>query len=343
MQESIKLIAIDLAKDVFQIEGVNDQGRVIFKKRLKRSELLTFTAQLPACRIAMEACGGSHFWSRKFLEQGHAPCLIAAKLVKPFKKTSQKNDEHDAHAIGEAAQRPSMRYVGMKSLSQQDLQSLHRVRAQFVRHRTASVNQCRGISMEYGLVMPEGINKFREHFPSILEEDNGLTPIVRELLRSVKSMIDQLDIEIANIEKKIKAVGGENRDYQRLMGVPGVGPMTASLFLASVGDVSAFKNGRHLAAWAGLVPRQHSSGGHTKLMGITKAGDQDLRVMLVHGARALIQATRKKDGKDPQSQWILRLLEKKGWNVTAIAVANKNCRVMWHLVKHQEEFKKEPA
>jgi len=343
MQERINLLAIDLAKEVFQVEGINDHGKPILKKRLMRDELLLFTAQLPACRIAMEACGGSHYWSRKFAEQGHTPCLLAAKLVKPFKKTSQKNDQHDAHAIGEAAQRPSMRYVGAKTVNQQDLQSLHRARALLVKQRTASVNQCRGIAMEYGVVMPDGINKFREHFPVVIEADNELTPVARELLGTVKDMISKLDVEITKIERKIKSVGSESRDYNRLIEVPGVGPMTASLFLASVGDVNAFKNGRHLAAWAGLVPRQHSSGGHTKLMGITKAGDQDLRVMLVHGARALIRATRIKSGADPQSQWILKLLEKKGWNVTAIAVANRNCRIMWHLVKHQEEYKQKPA
>lgn len=340
---SLKLLAIDLAKEVFQLHGVDDQGVKVLKQKLSRKELLLFTATLLPCRIAMEACGGSHYWARKFKEQGHDPVLIAAQFIKPFKKTTQKNDAHDAEAIAEAAMRPSMRYVPIKSLHNQDLQSLHRARQQFVKMRTALVNQCRGLAMEYGVVMSLGINKFRSELAEVLEEENGLTSLMREILEMLNKQIDGLDLELEKVENKIKALGKESQDYERLLSVPGVGPMTASLFLAAVGDVSVFKNGRHLAAWAGLVPRQHSSGSQTKLLGITKAGDQDLRVMLIHGARALILATKKRNKKDPLSIWILKLLEKKGWNVTAVAVANRNCRVMWHLLKYQEMYENKMA
>lgn len=335
---SISLLAIDLAKEVFQIHGCDESGRVILKKRLRRNEVLHFTAQLAPCRIAMEACGGSHYWARKFTAQGHEPKLIAAQFVKAFKRTTQKNDQNDAAAIAEAAQRPTMRYVAMKSLNCQDLQSLHRVRQRLIGTRTSLVNQIRGLAMEYGVTMSKGINNFREEISVKIESDNELTPLMRDLFRSLKQLIDRVDEEMRKVEAKLKVLSEQNRDYNRLLSVPGVGPMTASLFLAAVGDVSVFKNGRHLAAWVGLVPRQHSSGGSTKLMGITKAGDQDLRVMLIHGARALIQAARRKNSQDPRSQWILKLLEKKGWNVTAVAVANRNCRVMWHLVKYQQEY-----
>jgi transposase len=195
--------------------------------------------------------------------------------------------------------------------------------------------------MEYGVVMSEGISKFREELPLALELDSELTPVMLDMLNRLKDLIAKLDDEIQTVEDRLKNLAQENRDYDRLLQVPGVGPMTASLFLASVGDVKVFKNGRHLAAWVGLVPRQHSSGGSSKLMGITKAGDPDLRVMLVHGARALIRATLRKKPQDAYSQWILNLFAKKGWNVTAIAVANRNCRVMWHLLKHQEEYQSE--
>jgi transposase len=236
-----------------------------------------------------------------------------------------------------------MKYVAVKSLFCQDLQSLHRSRSLLVKSRTSMVNQCRGLAMEYGVTMSRGINSFREEIGHVLEADNELTPVVRDVLLSLKNMVNNLDKEIKVVEEKIKTLSAQDRDYERLLDVPGVGPLTASLFLASVGSVSVFKNGRHLAAWLGVVPRQHSSGGSAKLMGITKAGDQSLRVMMVHGARALIRAVRRKNHQDPYSQWILKLLEKKGWNVTALAVANRNCRVMWHLIKYQEDYRKQIA
>jgi transposase len=340
---SIKLLAIDLAKDVFQVHGLDERGVVRLKKKLKREELITFTAQLPPCRIAMEACGGSHYWARKFRAQGHDPKIIAAQFVKPFKLTTQKNDENDAAAIAEAASRPSMRFVGIKDVNQQDIQSLHRIRGLLVKTRTSFVNQCRGLAHEYGVVISRGITRFRKEIQEVLEEDNELTPTLREALFSLREAVIKMDMEIASTEKKIKALAQSNKDFERLLEVPGVGPLTASLFLSSVGDVSVFKNGRHVAAWLGAVPRQHSSGGATKLLGITKSGNSDLRVMMVHGARALITATLRKRGQDPYSQWILNLLDKKGWNVTAIAIVNRNCRVMHHLMKHDERYKRNVA
>ena len=335
----ITLLGIDLAKEVFELNGVDGLGNTLLKRTLKRSELAIFMANLPACRVVMEACGGSHYWARKFSAQGHDVQLIAAQFVKPFKTTSQKNDRVDAQAIVEAGSRPSMRYIGIKNLFQQDLQSLHRIRQQLINNRTQISNQIRGLFAEYGVVMDEGVSKFRSQFPIAIEEDSELTSTLREVGRSLFELFCKFEDEQKKIEAKIKSLVRENDDYKRLIEVPGVGPWGASLFLASAGNVGAFKNGRQLAAWAGLVPKQHSSGGHERLGGITKAGDAPLRVMLIHGARSAVLAAIRKQKTDPLSQWILKLHSKKGFNKTAVAVANKNVRIMWHLLKHQEAYK----
>lgn len=337
--KALKLVGIDLAKEVFQLHGVDEKGQLVFRKRLRRAELAVFTAQLPSCQIAMEACGGSQYWARRFREQGHEPRLIAPHQVKPFRRSVQKNDYHDAQAIAEAAQRPQMRFVPAKSLKAQDLQSLHRVRQQFVKTRTALINQCRGLALEYGVTMDRGRTNFEEQVAQVLERDSELTIVVRKLIQGVWEMIQDINQRIKALEAQLLAVVQVNPHYERLQGVPGVGPLTASLLLANVEDVDVFKNGRHMAAWLGLVPRQFCSGENIKLGGMTKAGNSELRTMLIHGARALIQSVRRKNRQDRFSQWILRLLETKGWNTAAVAVANRNCRVVWHLMKYEEEYK----
>lgn len=338
--KTITLLGIDLAKDVFELRGVNALGEVVLKRSLKRSQLSAFTAQLVPCRIAMEACGGSHYWSRLFRSQGHQPMMIAAQHVKPFKKSRQKNDTKDAEAIVDAASRPNMKYVGEKNLFQQDVQSLLRVRQQLVALKLQISNQMRGLLMEYGVILPKGFAHLKKQIPGILEDgQNDLTPIIRDLISSQYTSFKRTNDELKLLEVKIAHFLKPNEDYQRLLGVPGVGPLGASSFIASVGDPSSFKNGRHLAAWAGLVPTQMSSGGKEKLGGITKTGDKHLRATLIHGARALITATIRRQKKDPYSQWILKLYKEKGWNRTSVAVANKNVRVMWHLLKNKEEYK----
>lgn len=335
----ITVIGIDLAKEVFELNGADEYGKTLLRKTLKRVELAPFMANMPTCRVVMEACGGGHHWARKFTAQGHEVQLIAAQFVKPFKTTKQKNDRVDAQAIVEAASRPSMRYVGIKNLFQQDLQSLHRVRQQLINNRTQISNQIRGLFAEYGVVMEEGLSKFKSQFPIALEEESELTPALREVGRSLFELFSKFEDEQDKVEMQIKGLVKENDDYKRLIEVPGVGPWSASLFLASAGNVGAFKNGRQLAAWAGLVPKQHSSGGQERLGRITKAGDAPLRVMLIHGARSVILAAIRKQKTDPLSQWILQLHKSKGFNKTAVAVANKNVRVMWHLLKYQEVYR----
>lgn len=336
----ITVLGIDLAKNCFQLHGIDEAGKAVLRKKLNRAELPVFTAQLIPCIIAMEACGGSHYWARKFKSQGHIVKLIAAQHVKPFKKSRQKNDSLDAEAIVEAVQRPTMKFVASKELWQQDIQSMHRVRQHLIDTRTATVNQCRGLLMEYGSIMDEGISNFFSEVPSVLEDGaNELTPVMREIVQRLLEMAKGLSEELASLEKQILTISKTQNDYQRLMKVPGVGPIGASMFICSVGDPKVFKNGRHVAAWLGLVPLQCSSGGKEKLLGITKSGDQHLRSTLIHGARSLIVAAIRKQKKDPRSQWILNLYERKGWNVTAVAVANRNCRVMWHLMNYKEDYK----
>lgn len=338
--KTITLVGIDLAKEVFEIHGVDSVGRTRVKKTVKRRELASFTAQLAPCRIVMESCGGAHYWARLFSLQGHQAQLIAAQNVKPFKKSRQKNDQIDAEAIVEAGSRPRMRYVAVKTLHQQDIQSLHRNRQQLITMRTQVSNQIRGLLMEYGVVISKGVERMKIEFAEIIENaESELTPVVRQLVSTSYELFKDLMKRQVDIEKILKELMKENEDYQRLTGIPGVGPHGASMFIASVGDPNVFKNGRHLAAWIGLVPCQHSSGGKEQLGRITKAGDQHLRAMLIHGARSLLLATIKKQGKDPRSEWILRLHREKGWNKTAVAIANRNVRVMWHLFKYKEEYK----
>jgi transposase len=333
-------VGVDLAKNVFQVHGVDAAGRTVLRKQLRREEMASFFAQLPRCRVAMEACGGSHHWGRKLMKQGHEPLLIAAQFVRPFRKTVQKNDANDAQAITEAALRPSMRYVSVKSVHHQDLQSLHRVRRQLIDARIMFVNQIRGLLMEYGIVMDEGFGKYKEQIAEALENaDTELSSVARELLSSQDQVVRRLCEDLTIVEKKLEALMKNNEDCQRLMKVPGVGINGASMFMASVGDPRVFKNGRHVAAWLGLVPRQFSSGETQRSGHITKSGDNPLRAMLVNGARSNIMATVKKQGSDKRSQWILKLVKEKGWNKATIAVANKNARIMLNIYKYKQDYK----
>lgn len=337
--KSLTVVGIDLAKNVFELVGVDSHGKPLFRKRLKRSEMSAFFANIPACRVVMEACGGAHYWGRLFTSQGHRAQLIAAQYVKPF-KLGQKNDRNDAQAIVEAALRPQMRYVAVKPLPAQDLQSLHRVRQQLISTRVMLVNQIRGLLMEYGVVLEESFSKFREQIADVLEDaNNELTPLIRDLIIEQNDLLNKVTTKEQVLELKLKTLVSENTDCQRLMQVPGVGINSASLFIASLAKPDNFKNGRHVAAWLGLVPKQSSSGETTRLGRITKAGDGDLRMMLVHGARAAILSAIRKQKTDPHSQWMLRLQKEKGWNKAVVAVANKNARIMYRIFKNKVDYK----
>jgi transposase len=291
---------------------------------------MPFIAQLPPVLIGMEACGGAHYWARRFREHGHAVKLMAPQFVKAYVK-SNKNDTRDAEAIAEAVTRPTMRFVPIKDVEQQDIQALHRIRERLIGERTALVNEVHGLMNEYGIVIPKGVPKFRQAVVDKLEsEKDKLTPLSQELFWKLLEEFAALEQQIAFDQEKLESLAKTHPECQRLMSIPGIGPITATALIAAVGDVGVFKNGRQFAAWLGLVPKQHSTGGQTRLLGISKRGDSYLRKLLIHGARATLRfAGLKTDGR---SRWIQGLLERRGWNRTAVAVANKNARIVWALL-----------
>lgn len=335
----VNLLGIDLAKQVFQVHGVDQAGRVVLKKKLTRRKFKEFMANFPTCTVAMEACASAHYWGRTFEKWGFKVKLVAPHLVKPFVK-SQKNDANDAEAIVEAASRPSMRFVPLKTQAQQDLLFLHRVRERVNRSRTALGNEIRGLLGEYGIVLPLSISALRKAFPALMEEDDEvLSRPVKEILGRLYNELRRLEEELAFYDAKINQQAKKSTVCRRLLEIPGIGPVTATALVASVGDPRSFRQGRHMAAWLGLVPRQFSSGGKTRLGGITKRGDTYLRKLLIHGARSTVRWASHKDTK--RDRWIVQLKERRGFNRAAVAVANKNARIAWRLMATGECY--EPA
>jgi transposase len=334
---NIKVLGIDIAKNIFELHGVDSKGNTVYKKRLTREKLPEVIAQMPPCLIGIEACGGSHHWARKFKAMGHNARLMNPQFVKPYVK-SNKNDSRDAEAICEAVQRPSMRFVGVKNIEQQDVLAIHRVRERLVRNRSAIVNQIRGLLMEYGIVIAKGISQIRKKLTSIIEDSkNELSSMGRELFRDLQAQFYTADDKVLEYDKKIEVLCRQNETCQRLMQLQGVGALTATALVATIGDAKVFKNGREMAAFIGLVPRQHSSGGKQVLLGISKRGDRYLRCLLVHGARSVL--TRGKHLSAKKAAWLKSLKERRGQNRTIVALANKNARVMWAMMARQEDFK----
>ncbi|MES9856286.1 MAG: IS110 family transposase [Sedimenticola sp.] len=332
----VKVLGIDLAKQSFQLHGVDEAGQPVLKKKLSRKQLSAFVANLPECLIGLEACGGAHHWVRVFESYGHTVRMMAPQFVKPYVK-SNKNDAVDAEAICEAVQRPSMRFVPAKGIEQQDIQSLHRIRSQLVARRTAQSNQIRGLLMEYGVIIPKGISYVRKQLPLILEDaENGLSDLFRELLNELYEEIVHLQERVEVMEQKLHRLCAQNEDCQRLLTIPGVGLLSATALVAAIGDIGAFKSGRELAAWLGLVPRQHSTGGKTTLMGISKRGDSYLRTLLIHGGRTVVRVAHKYE--DRKSRWVSELDQRRGKNISAVAVANKNARTAWALLSKKTTY-----
>lgn len=330
MKQELSTVAIDLAKKVFHLVGTDTTGQILWRKRLSRNALMPFIAQLPPVLIGMEACGGAHYWARRFREHGHEVKLMAPQFVKAYVK-SNKNDTRDAEAIAEAVTRPTMRFVPVKDVEQQDVQALHRIRERLIGERTALVNEVHGLMNEYGIVIPKGVPKFRQAVVDKLEsEKDKLTTLGQELFWKLLEEFAALEQQIAFYQEKLESLAKTHPECQRLMTIPGLGPITATALIAAVGDVGVFKNGRQFAAWLGLVPKQHSTGGQTRLLGISKRGDSYLRKLLIHGARATLRFAGLKT--DSRSRWIQGLLERRGWNRTAVAVANKNARIVWALL-----------
>jgi transposase len=334
----VAVVGLDIAKHVFQLHGIDTNGKVVLRRRLRRQEVLPFFANLTSCVVGVEACGGAHYWARRLKAAGHSVRLIAPQFVKPFVK-SNKNDANDAEAICEAVGRPNMRFVPAKSVEQQDIQSLHRVRSRLVGCRTQLVNQVRGLLMEYGIVIPQHIGQVRRGLPEVLEnENNELTCFSRRLLGSLYDELVDLDHKVAQIEKELRRVYEASEPCQRIAAVEGIGLLTATAIVAAMSDGKVFENGRQFAAWLGLVPKQHSSGGKPRLLGISKRGDPYLRTLLIHGARAVVyRACRKNDAR---SVWIADKQRRLGTTRACVAVANKNARIVWSLIARGEHYRK---
>lgn len=329
-------IGVDLAKNVFQVHGIDPHGKALLRKPLKRAEMLNFFANLDPCTVGMEACGSAHYWARKLEGLGHTVKLMAPQFVKPYVK-GNKNDAADAEAICEAVQRPHMHFVPIKNTEQQAVLALHRARAAFVKARTAQVNQIRGLLGEFGIALPQGRTKLPERLGLVLEDTgNDLPETMRALIDRLRQHLHALDREATALEKVIQTWHRREPASRKLAAIPGVGPLTASALVASVGDARNFKNGRQLAAWLGLVPRQHSSGGKPRLLGISKRGDAYLRTLLIHGARAVIRQAQRHGREDG---WLAHLMARRHKNVAAVALANKNARTIWALLAHDSAYR----
>jgi transposase len=332
----ITTAGIDLAKNLQQVYGVDERGKAVLKKQLKRSQVLSFFVNLPPCLIGMEACGSAHHWARKLQKLGHTVKLMAPQFVKPYVKTN-KNDVADAEAICEAVSRPNMRFVPIKNAEQQAVLALHRARQGFVKARTAQANQIRGLLAEYGIVIPQGICHISQRLPGILEDgESDLPGMFRQLLQRLGEHLKELDRQVGELELQIQLWHRQHDASCKLAQIPGIGPITASALVASIGDAKSFKNGRQLAAWLGLVPRQHSTGGKSTLLGISKRGDTYLRMLLIHGARSVIRVAERKVGY--AQSWLGRLLGRRHPNVAAVALANKNARIVWAWLKHERDY-----
>lgn len=332
----ISVLGIDLGKNVFHVHGVDEQGRRVLQKQFSRAKLLEFMGRLEPCLVGLEACGGAHQLGRTLQGYGHEVRLMHPSFVKAYVK-SNKNDFRDAEAICEAVTRPTMRFVPIKAVAQQDLQSLHRARSLVVAQRTAQANQIRGLLLEYGIVVAQGIGALRHQLPLLLEDgENGLTVAVRELLQLLYEELVHLDERIQRFDRLIAAQARQDERCQRLLTIPGIGVLIASALVAAVGDASQFCNGRELAAWLGLVPRQYATGGQSRLLGISKRGDAYLRTLLIHGARAVLRTAAKKT--DRRSRWVTELMARRGRNVAAVALANKNARTAWAVLTRDTTY-----
>lgn len=335
---NVTTVGIDLAKNIFHVHGVDERAKVVFRKRLSRRRLAEFMANLPACRVGIEACAGAHYWARVFGSYGHDVRMMSPQFVKPYVK-SNKNDRNDAEGICEAVQRPNMRFVTPKSVEQQDIQALHRIRTRLVSQRTALANQVRGLLGEYGIILPQGIGHVRNRLPEVLEDaENALTILARELFHELDRELRCLDKRIAEFEHTIQRVFKQSELCQRIAAVEGIGPITATALVAAVGDAREFRNGREMAAWLGLVPRQVSTGGRARLLGISKRGDRYLRTLLIHGARSVVRLAERKS--DARSTWVAQVKARRGKNIAAVALANKNARVIWALLARGEDYRR---
>ncbi len=333
---NVTSLAIDLAKNVFVLHGTDAKGKTILKKKISREKFLEFVIGLKPCNIYMEACGSANYWGRKFREQGHKVKLINPRYVKPYVKRN-KNDANDAAGIAAAARDPDMRFCEVKTEEQQDIQSIHRIRSLLIQQRTALANQIRGLLAEYGIVIPKGTSYIRSGLPMILGNNpNNMGELMLGCLMELYERFKYLDERIAFYDKKIEILFKSNEPCQRLEKIPGIGALGATILASILGNGAGFKNGRHFAAFLGLVPKQHSSGGKERLLGISKGGDTYVRYLLIHGARAVLLWSSKKT--DKQSMWIKNLIARRGYNKAAVALANKIARTAWAIIHEGSNY-----
>jgi len=343
--KQISVIGLDLAKNVFQVHGVNAAGETVLQKKLTRGQMVKFFAKLSPCLVGMESCGGAHYWHGELSRFGHDVHMMAPAFVKPYLK-SNKNDRNDAEAICEAVQRPNMRFVTPKTPEQQSILHLHHGRQLLVDQRVALGNHMRGVLLEYGISLPQGFKALLQQLPEILEDaENNLPMQTRHLLATLKVQYDRLLDSEDQLKQALNAWHQQNETSQRLETIPGVGLQTATALAATIGEGKDFKNGRQLSAYLGLVPRQHSSGGRDKLLGISKRGDGYLRKLLIHGARAVIRHVRRRIslGQPGGNPWVEQLLVRCHPNEVAVALANKMARISWVLLSRNETYRSMPA
>lgn len=332
-------IGVDLAKNVFQIHGVDRFEKPIWRKKLRRGDWLNAVLERiePGCEIGMEACAGAHHWARQLQEHGYKVKLIAPQFVKPYVK-SNKNDANDAEAICEAMSRPNMRFVAVKTVEQQDIQAVHRIRSELISQRTAKANQIRGLTSEYGLVAPRELSQLRIAVPCWLEDiHNGLTERFRRLLIGLWHDLQGLEERAKELEQELNQIAANDPIAKRLQQLRGVGPITATALVATIGNANQFDNGRQMAASLGLTPKQNSSGGKDRLLGISKRGDAYLRMLLIHGGRSVLRTAGTKT--DYLSQWLTRIATNRHHNVAAVAMANKTARMAWAMMKYGTDYR----
>jgi transposase len=333
---AVKMIGLDIAKHVFQVHGADASGKAVLKKRLRREQVTDFFGSVAACVVAMEATRGAHYWARVIGTFGHEVRLIAPQFVKPYVR-GQKNDMQDAAAICEAASRPEMRFVPQKSITQQDMQMLHRIRSRLVANRTQLGNQIRGLLAEYGIIVPLHLHQLRRKLVELTSEPHPeLTAFAQELFASLYAELHSIDEQIMAMEQRIQQAFQRDEACQKIADVEGVGPVIATAIVAAIADGRAFRNGRQLAAWLGLVPRQHSSGDKQRLLGISKRGDPYLRMLLIHGARSVVYRCVTKT--DARSRWIADKQRRLGTTKACVAVANKNARIIWALLAKDQSY-----
>lgn len=333
----ISRVALDLAKNVIQVHAVDRSGGVVVRRALKRAQLLPFMRELPPCEVGMEACASAHHWGRQLQAMGHTVHLLPAQYVKPF-VIGQKNDANDAAAICAAMGHSGIPRVAVKTIAQQDMQALHRIRSMKMKQRTAIINQTRGLLAEYGIVLAQSPAVLRKAIPELLEDaDNGLSFDFRQLLSELYDDLVAIDKRVAELTQRIAGTVRSCEEGKRLLEIPGIGPLTASALLAAVGDARQFKNGRQMAAFLGLVPGQRSSGGKQTLLGIHKRGDSYLRGLLVHGARSVLRTA--SDKPDDRSRWLKNLAARRHRNIAIVAQANKTARIAWAILTREQRYR----